>query len=106
MQSHIKIKLNFKCIIGILPFEREQKQSICVKLNAKAEGFLDYAKVCEFVKKSYKEQKFKLIEDSLNYLFVELKKEFVNIKKLKITTTKLKIIKNAKVSVTFKKKFQ
>ncbi|EOH0426173.1 dihydroneopterin aldolase, partial [Campylobacter jejuni] len=26
MQSHIKIKFHFKCIIGILDFERKKKQ--------------------------------------------------------------------------------
>ncbi|EAJ2680976.1 dihydroneopterin aldolase, partial [Campylobacter jejuni] len=26
MQSHIKIKFHFKCIIGILDFERRKKQ--------------------------------------------------------------------------------
>ncbi|ELU1712602.1 dihydroneopterin aldolase, partial [Campylobacter jejuni] len=28
MQSHIKIKFHFKCIIGILDFERKKKQKI------------------------------------------------------------------------------
>ncbi len=106
MQSHIKIKLKFKCIIGILPFERKKKQRVIIKLCAKAESFLDYAKVCELVKKSYKEQEFKLLEDSLNYLFTALKAEFKNITKLKITATKPDIIKNARVSVSLKKKFQ
>ncbi|EOH2343586.1 dihydroneopterin aldolase, partial [Campylobacter jejuni] len=35
MQSHIKIKFRFKCIIGILDFERKKKQKIIIKLKAK-----------------------------------------------------------------------
>lgn len=105
MQSHIKIKLKFKCIIGILPFERKKKQRVKVKLSAKAQDFLDYAKVCALIKKSYKEQEFKLIEDSLNYLFAALKNEFPQIKRLKITATKPDIIKHAKVSVCLEKRF-
>ncbi|MCW1562573.1 dihydroneopterin aldolase, partial [Campylobacter jejuni] len=34
MQSHI-IKFHFKCIIGILDFERRKKQKIIIKLKAK-----------------------------------------------------------------------
>ncbi|EAC2147143.1 dihydroneopterin aldolase, partial [Campylobacter coli] len=51
MQSHINIKMQFKCIIGILKFERKKKQKVCIYLTAKANDFLDYAKVSKRIKK-------------------------------------------------------
>ncbi|ECR6749753.1 dihydroneopterin aldolase, partial [Campylobacter coli] len=53
MQSYINIKMQFKCIIGILKFERKKKQKVCVHLKAKANDFLDYAKVSKKIKKYY-----------------------------------------------------
>ena len=100
MQSHIKIKLKFKCIIGILDFEREKKQKVIVKIKAKADEFLDYAKVTRVVKIDYKKQKFQTIEESLEFISLNLKKIFPQISYLKITTFKPKILKNAKVGVS------
>lgn len=103
MQSHIKIKLHFKCIIGILDFERKKKQKICIKLQAKATEFLDYAKVSKKIKKYYKQKKFFTLEDSLEFVCQKLKDKFPQISYIKITTYKPKIIKNAKVGVSLKK---
>lgn len=100
MQSHIKIKLKFKCIIGILAKERVKKQKIIVKIKAKSDDFLDYAKVAKCVKTSYKKQKFQTIEDSLNSISTTLKELFPQISYLKITTFKPKILKNAKVGAS------
>ncbi|TQR33113.1 dihydroneopterin aldolase [Campylobacter sp. MIT 99-7217] len=97
MQSHIKIKLKFKCIIGILDFERKKKQKIQIKLEAKSDDFLDYAQLVNHLKKIYKTRQFKLIEESLEELCHELKNLYPQIKFLKITLYKLKIIKKAKV---------
>lgn len=55
MQSHIKIKFHFKCIIGILDFERK-KQKIIIKLKAKANEFLNYAEVITKIKTWYKKK--------------------------------------------------
>lgn len=106
MQSCIKIKLKFSCIIGILPFEREKKQKIVLKLCAKSDEFLDYALLCAWLKKTYKSQKFKLLEDSLNFVIKELKKNHPQLKFLKISVCKPKIIKNARVKAFLKKKFE
>lgn len=100
MQSYIKIKLKFKCIIGILPKERVEKQKIVVKIKAKSDDFLDYAKVAKCVKANYKKQKFQTIEDSLNFMGANLKELFPQIFYLKITTFKPKILKNAKVGAS------
>ena len=105
MQSSVKIRLRLKCIIGILPFEREKKQKILLKLRAKSGEFLDYAWLCEWLKNAYKAQKFELLEDSLNFVANELKKAHPPLKSLKISIIKPKIIKNAKVGVSLKRKF-
>ncbi len=106
MQSHIKLKFRFKCIIGILPFERKKKQKLVIKLKAKSDEFLNYARVLNFVKQSYKKQKFHTLEESLEFLSEALKKEFPALNSLKISAFKPKIIKNSKVGVSFKKKFK
>lgn len=106
MQSHIKISFRFKCIVGILPKERCKKQPLCIKLEARADEFLDYAKILAFVKKSYKEKEFELLEQSLEFLSLELKKTYPSLKKLKIYASKSKIIKKARVGVMMKKKFK
>ena len=105
MQSCIKIRLKFSCIIGILPFEREKKQKIVLKLTAKSEEFLDYATLCAWLESAYKKQKFKLLEESLEFIASELKKMHPNFRFLKITVSKPKIIKNAKVSAFLKINF-
>ncbi|EAI0374164.1 dihydroneopterin aldolase, partial [Campylobacter jejuni] len=56
MQSHIKIKFHFKCIIGILDFERRKKQKIIIKLKAKANEFLNYAEVITKIKTWYQKE--------------------------------------------------
>lgn len=58
MQSHINIKMQFKCIIGILKFERKKKQKVCIYLTAKANDFLDYAKVSKKIKNTIKKNNF------------------------------------------------
>ncbi|MDO4674085.1 dihydroneopterin aldolase [Campylobacter sp.] len=105
MQSHIKIKLKFKCIIGILDFERKKKQTVIVKIKAKANDFLDYAKVAKRVKKIYKKHKFQTIEESLRSSSQKLKQHFPQIYYLKITTLKPQIIKNAEVGASVKNFF-
>lgn len=51
MQSHIKVSLEFKCIIGLLDFERIQEQKVLIELEAKSKKFLDYAKLCTRIEK-------------------------------------------------------
>lgn len=106
MQSCIKIKLQFSCVIGILPFEREKKQKVVVKLRVKSDEFLDYAELCEWLKSTYKAHKFTLLEESLEFVANKLKQMHPTLRSLKIIITKPHIIKNAKVSVFVKKNFK
>lgn len=106
MQSCIKIKLKLSCIIGILPFEREKKQKVLIKLKAKSAEFLDYAVLCEWLKHTYKKQKFELVEESLEFVANELKKIHPALCSLQISITKPHIIKNARAGAFVKKKFK
>lgn len=105
MQSRIKIRLKLRCIIGILPFERKQKQKIIIKFQAKSDEFLDYAVVCQWLKRTYKKHKFKLLEESLEFVAKELEKMYPHLKSFKISICKPQIIKNARVSAFIKRKF-
>ena len=106
MQSCIKIKLKFSCIIGILPFEREKKQKVVLKLKAKSDEFLDYAVLCEWLEFTYKKRKFELLEESLEFVADKLKQTHPALYALKITISKPHIIKNAKVSAFIRKEFR
>ncbi len=99
MQSYINIKMQFKCIIGILKFERKKKQKVCVHLKAKANDFLDYAKVSKKIKKYYKKEQFLTLEESLEFVCAKLHKKFPQIYYIKISTYKPEIIKITRVGV-------
>ncbi|WP_252970852.1 dihydroneopterin aldolase [Aliarcobacter cryaerophilus] len=62
-------QLTFKCIIGILDFERVKKQKVIINLSFdydfSKDNFIDYSEVANLVKKSMKKNKFKLLEDAV-----------------------------------------
>lgn len=103
MQSYIKIKIHFNCIIGILDFERVEKQKLIVKVKAKASEFLDYAKLSKFIKKSYKKEKFYTLEESLEFISLNAKQKFPSLEYIKINSFKPKILKKTKVGVSLEK---
>lgn len=103
MQSHIKIKLKFKCVIGILDFERVKKQRVLLKFEAKSAEFLDYARVCKWLKKTYKEREFRLIEESLQVILDEFRQICPKASFAKIKLYKLEIMKNAKLGACLEK---
>ncbi len=95
-------KLEFKCIIGILDYERTKAQKVIVDLEILYDddcGFIDYAKVAKAVKKSIKKEKFFLIEDAHRYLQKKLKKKFPQMEMLKIKITKPSIMPDCRVAV-------
>lgn len=105
MQTSIKIKLHFRCILGLLPFERQIAQRVSLDIKASSKGFLDYAKVAKRAKKLYKKGRFHTIEKSLEIVAKELKLSFPKIKYIKISLIKKDIIKNAKVGASMMKKY-
>lgn len=94
--------LTFKCIIGILDFERIKKQKVVIDLSFEYEFskdiFVNYADVANLVEKTMKKEKFLLLEDAILYLERLLNKTYT-ITNLKIKISKPNILKNCVVSL-------
>lgn len=103
MQIFIK-DLTFKTIIGILPFERVQKQRVVINIvfryeyNDKTKKFVDYALVAKTTKSFIKKNKFELIEEAVLQLKKHLYKRF-DISNLQIEISKPDILKDCVVSI-------
>lgn len=100
---HVKIQnLTFNTIIGILPHERTQEQSVIVDCSfdyTYANGnFIDYSKVAQNIKELMKEKQFELLEDAVLYIKDYLKQSY-KIKKLKLRIAKPTILEDCIVSV-------
>lgn len=95
--------LTFKCIIGILDFERVKKQKIIINLSFEYDfsndKFIDYAQVADLLKKTMKKEKFQLIEDAILYL-TKLLNQTYEIKNLKLKISKPTILKDCIVSLS------
>ncbi|NOQ29602.1 MAG: FolB domain-containing protein [Helicobacteraceae bacterium] len=101
--------LEFKCIIGILDFERVSKQRVIVDVKIEysylKENYINYADVSALIKKVMKKRKFLLLEDALKSLSGELKQNFSRIDLLTLEISKPDILRNCIVSVKDKYKF-
>ena len=94
---------SFKCIIGILDFERVKKQKVVINLSFDYEFkdnlFINYAEVSDLIKTTMKKRKFLLLEDAIISL-----KEIIDIKysisNLELKITKPDILKDCKVSLS------
>jgi len=95
--------LTFKTIIGILPFERKQKQNVIVNVSFEydfvSDSFVDYSKVAKDIKKDMKKNKYKLIEEAIVSLKDKLTTSYP-IKNLYIKISKPDILKDCSVSVS------
>ncbi len=96
--------LTFETIIGILDFERLTPQKVIVDITIEYDyipgDFINYADVAQMTQNLFLEQKFYLLEDALDILSRNLKKNFQKIHHLKITITKPSIMPNCRVSVS------
>ena len=74
--------LEFKCIIGILDFERVKKQKVIINLSFEYDfsndRFIDYSEVVDLIKQTMKKEKFQLIEDAILYLTKLLKSKSIH----------------------------
>jgi len=100
----IEIKdLTFKCIIGILDYERIKKQKVIVNISFEYEFkkniFIDYSEISSLIQRQIKIKKFLLIEDAIIFLEAKLYKLY-KINNLHITISKPNILKNCIVSVS------
>lgn len=95
--------LSFKCIIGILDFERVTKQRVLINITItytyENHYFINYAQVATLVKKIMKKKKFELLEDAIIYIEHKLYKLY-KIDKLKIKIAKPDILKDCMVSLS------
>ena len=95
--------LTFKCIIGILYFERIKKQKVIINISFEYEFskdlFIDYSEISNLVKSTMKQQKFLLLEDAILYIETLLQNNY-KISYLKIKISKPNILKNCIVSLS------
>ena len=100
--------LKFRTIIGLLNYERENEQEICVSAKFKADEFIDYAVICEILQADFNEHKFYKVEDALDFFEAKFKAQFHTLHSFSMKITKPHIIDNALVGVKikFKKKFK
>ncbi|MBD3830426.1 MAG: dihydroneopterin aldolase [Arcobacter sp.] len=104
MKIHIN-DLNFKCIIGILDFERIKKQKVVIDLSFEYEfskdKFINYAEVSELLKTTMKKEKFLLLEDAILHI-ENLLTQTYEISNLYIKISKPNILTNCIVSLSNK----
>lgn len=97
--------LTFKAILGILPFERENKQKIIVDIyfeyhySENTKLFIDYSEVVKLIEKTMKKKRFELIEEAIVGLEKKLHQKF-QLLNLTIKITKPNILKNCIVGVS------
>ena len=100
--------LTFKAILGVLEEERSEEQLIVVNLKIEYEdkkNYIDYAKVCDIVQDTIQNGKFLLVEDAIDEIEKQLKKEFAQMRMLYLSVKKPEILKNALVGVEILRKF-
>lgn len=95
--------LTFKCIIGILDFERVKKQKVIINLyfdyEFKDDKFINYAEVSSLIKKIMKKEKFELLEDAILTIESKLTSKY-EIKNLNLKISKPTILKDCVVSLS------
>ena len=95
--------LTFKCIIGILAFERIKKQKVIVNIsfeyNFSKDLFIDYSEISNLVKSTMKKEKFLLLEDAILHLENLLINSY-KISNLYIKISKPNILKDCIVSLS------
>ena len=95
--------LTFKCIVGILDFERIKKQKVIINIsfeyNFSKDLFIDYSEISNLVKTTMKEKKFLLLEDAILHLETLLNTNYC-LNNLFIKISKPNILKNCIVSLS------
>ena len=95
--------LTFKCIIGILDFERIKKQRVIINISFEYDFskdlFIDYSEISNLIKSIMKKEKFLLLEDAILHLENLLNNSY-QISNLYIKISKPNILKNCIVSLS------
>lgn len=97
-------ELTLSAIIGILDFERIERQTVIVDAQIdyfyNKDLFINYAEVIERIQILIIEKQYTLLEDALSDIQNRLIKVYPQIIKLKLKITKPDIIKHAKVALS------
>jgi len=102
MTIHIE-ELRFKCIIGLLDFERLNPQEVRIDLELDYEytnTYINYADIASLIENTLHEKEFELIETALNELFSLLSSKYSSLQRLYIKISKPDILPNCRVSVS------
>ena len=103
MTIHIE-SLQIDAIIGLLDFEREREQRICIDLEAvyayDQKLFINYADLVEVIEKQIKKAHYLLLEEALLDLKEQIIEAYPAIETLKLKITKPDILKNCTVSLS------
>ncbi len=102
MTIHIE-DLRFKCIIGLLEFERHTPQEVIISLELDydyTDTFINYAELAEHIEIDLQEKKYELLETALNELFDSISAQYPAIKRLFLKITKPDILPNCCVAVS------
>ena len=95
--------LTFKCIVGILDFERIKKQRVIINISFEYDFskdlFIDYSEISNLIKSVMKKEKFLLLEDAILHLENLLNNSY-QISNLYIKISKPNILKNCIVSLS------
>jgi dihydroneopterin aldolase len=102
MTIHIE-DLRFKCIIGLLEFERHTPQEVIVTLELDydyTDTFINYAELAGLVEAHLQEKKYELLETALNGLFDIISTQYPSLTRLFLKISKPEILPNCSVSVS------
>lgn len=103
MHIHVEA-LEIECIIGLLPFERKNKQKVIVDIEAQYKyslgSFIDYSKIVEDVSSHLIEEEYELLEDALLGIKGLVFRNFSDVLKLQIKISKPNILKNCSVGLS------
>ena len=103
MRIHIDT-LEIDCIIGLLDFEREHTQRVCLDIQIdyqyKAGQFLDYSQMVEQVTSHLQSQRYELLEEALEGIKNLLFGLFVNIETLEVKLSKPDILPHCSVGLS------
>ena len=104
MQNQYEILIQNLCVeavIGILPRERENPQTVLVNANIsydkdRQNGYLDYVALAQHIAKCLKKRKYDLLENALDDIIASLKDSYPSISKIDLSLQKPDIFaKNA-----------
>ena len=103
MTIHIE-SLQVDAIIGLLDFEREHEQRVCINLEAVytygQKSFINYADLAELIENQIKKECYLLLEEALLDLKKKISETYPAIETLKLKIAKPDILKNCSVAVS------